>query len=339
MTRESEIRKHALAWLAWVDAEHDCAERQNRFEAWLCADARHREAYSRLERSWRRADGLSQLIRPDGTLDHETLVEYGLESAGSAAWRKLWQWPQWIVAAVATGLIAVGFWATLARPPWQDYSSALGSVRKVLLADGTTVTLNTDSEIQASISRTHRDVKLIRGEALFAVAHDPQRPFEVEAKTTRVKTLGTAFSVRLNTDHEVDVLMREGRVELDSQPLPRQILNAGDDVIVRASAVEKRKLDQKDVARRFAWTDGHVIFDGETLAEAVAEMNRYNHWQLQIADRAIEKMRIGGEFRATDPERFVKTLEYAFGVDASYWPTSQSATGVIMLRKKKDSTR
>jgi transmembrane sensor len=271
--------------------------------------------------------------------DHETLVEYGLESAGSAVWRKLWQRPQWIVAAVATGITAMAvFWTMPPRSQWQDYSSALGSVRKVPLPDGSTVTLNTDSEIQSSITPTRRDVNLVRGEALFAVAHDSQRPFEVKARTTRVKALGTKFSVRLNIDHEVDVLMREGRVELESQSLPRQILIAGDAAIVRVSAVETRKLDQEDVARRLAWTDGHLSFDGATLAEAVDEMNRYNHWQLKITDPAIAELRIGGEFRATDPQSFVKTLEYAFGVDASYSTTPKSATGVIMLTRHK-STR
>jgi transmembrane sensor len=336
MTKESEIRKQALAWLAWVDAGHECREQQKEFEAWLCADERHREVYSSLERSWRRADGLPRLVRPNRTLAHDILVE----SAGSAESRKLWQRPRWIAAAVATGLVAiaiVGVWVTLAQQQWQDYSSVLGGVRKVLLADGSTVTLNTDSEIQARITATRRDVKLVRGEALFAVAHDARRPFEVTAKNTRVKALGTAFSVRLNTHHEVDVLMREGRVELESQRLPLQILTAGDATTVGLSTVETRKLDQKDVARRLAWTDGHLSFDGATLAEAVEEMNRYNHWQLQITDPAIAELRIGGDFRATDPQNFVKTLEYAFGVDASYSTAPKSATGVIMLKKK--STR
>ena len=61
---ENEIRKQALDWLVWVDAGHACTERQKEFEAWLCADERHREVYLSLERYWRLADGLAQLISP-----------------------------------------------------------------------------------------------------------------------------------------------------------------------------------------------------------------------------------------------------------------------------------
>jgi len=94
----------------------------------------------------------------------------------------------------------------------------------------------------------------------------------------------------------------------------------------------------EDVARRLAWTHGHLSFDGATLAEAIEEMNRYNHWQLKIMDPAIAERRIGGDFRATDPQGFAKVLKYALGVDASYSTTGQSTTGVIMLRSE-NSTR
>jgi ferric-dicitrate binding protein FerR (iron transport regulator) len=91
LTQSSEIRKQALAWLAWVDAEHECAEQQKQFEAWLCADERHREVYSSLEQSWRRLDGLRRFGRPDGTFNHGSVIEYGRESVRTRIWRNLWQ--------------------------------------------------------------------------------------------------------------------------------------------------------------------------------------------------------------------------------------------------------
>ena len=61
--------------------------------------------------------------------------------------------------------------------------------------------------------------------------------------------------------------------------------------------------------------DGQLHFNGETLADASNEFNRYNHLQIQIADAALGSMRIGGSFSANDVESFLAGLQKDFGVE------------------------
>ena len=93
------------------------------------------------------------------------------------------------------------------------YVTAIGDVVSQTLADGTVLKINTDSQVQVDYSESVRKIRLLRGEAHFAVAHNKAWPFEVYAGKGRVKAVGTAFSVQL-TDDMVEVLVSEGRVDL-----------------------------------------------------------------------------------------------------------------------------
>jgi transmembrane sensor len=151
---------------------------------------------------------------------------------------------------------------------------------------------------------------LLQGEAQFEVAHDADRPFVVDANGTHVRVLGTAFVVRKRTDTSLDVLVMEGRVAIDSAPAT--VLSGGQLALIRDGRLTTRNVE--DMSRRVAWTEGMLIFNGETLSEAVAEFNRYNRRQLIVTDADLASKTIGGAFKATNPDRFATALQKMFRV-------------------------
>ena len=149
-------------------------------------------------------------------------------------------------------------------------------------------------------------MRLLRGEGRFQVAHDAARPFIVAAADAAVRAVGTAFTVRLREAAQVDVLVSEGKVAIAaaaraaarrrSPPAtPRWCLPDR----VSVSRVEPQLLE-----RRLAWTSGRLEFRGETLAEAVAEFNRYNRRQIRLADPSLGALRVGGNFKRHGPGEF-----------------------------------
>jgi transmembrane sensor len=178
--------------------------------------------------------------------------------------------------------------------------------------------LNTDTEVTVQLTKLQRDIRLIRGEALFEVAHDKARPFVVAANDTLVRAVGTAFAVRLEST-QLDVTVTDGVVEVAS---PAKM--AGSDpgtppalhsetrrvaaneriVIARAGAREVQSIAPAEASRQLAWREGQVSFDGESLATAVAEINRHNRRQIVIDNPALAAMPVVGVFRATDLEGF-----------------------------------
>jgi len=306
MSEDDQIESRASQWLAARDAGALSREQSEDFERWIAADIRHRVSYLRLEATWNRTDQLRELQPLDRGVDPDLL-----------ATREQRRWPMALAASLAVALIG-GVWAWRQHFSWQEYETRIGGFSRIVLEDGSVVDLNTDSQIRVRLGSEQREVRLLRGEGRFQVAHDMQRPFTVAAADAAVRAVGTAFSVRLHDDDHVDVLVSEGKVAVASaQGLSAPPLIAGDAAVVMPDSVSVSRIEPQLVARRLAWTAGRLEFRGETLDEAVAEFNRYNRRQIRLADQSLATLRVGGSFAATDPESFASALSSAFKLTLS----------------------
>ncbi|ULQ48007.1 FecR domain-containing protein [Flagellatimonas centrodinii] len=226
------------------------------------------------------------------------------------------------------------------------YRAAVGERYAVTLDDGTALTLNTDSRAAVRFDDGVRQVRLLQGQALFEVAKNPQRPFIVTAGTHRVTALGTAFDVRLSPQ-QFEVTLIEGKVEVTDAELPpataqgaapaaeggpppgvqepalSTVLSPGQkftvalapedvttapDVAATAPPRPAPVVLQTDVRKVISWREGRVIFEGDRLDEAVAEMNRYGIRRVELANTELGALRISGIFNTGNPNVFVETL-------------------------------
>lgn len=378
MTTASEIEAQAAAWLVKRDAGSLSAAEQAEFDAWLEADARARAVYVRLELGWKRADGLRRLRPLDGGIDEDLLAHSPFEpvpmdeypaSQGTGKSSELvpipnravieaevvrpnkrrWVMPLATAASIALIAVAAFMWHTYERTGWHEYTTDFGGLSRIVLDDGSVVNLNTNSLMRVQLTPELRHIVLERGEALFKVAHDKNRPFDVDAGSTTVRAVGTEFSVRVREPagtssgvKDIEVLVKEGRVAIDppknpakpieraaALPVSMSTLSAGEAVTITAKRVtaeppqmQVQKVAEADVDRKLSWTEGRLWFERQTLKDVVAEFNRYNRRQMVIADPAIENLRIGGGFEATDPESFIAALEKTLGVRAFPSPSS-----------------
>ena len=337
MPSASETSAIAAHWLIRLEGEAS-PELWEEFQGWLYADARHRAAFIRLRTGWNRCDKL-KMLRPDnGTIDADLLGKIEIVTddepapivdqpvpvparGATLAARRFGDLSrrQWLATSAAVGAVAIlaAGYVTL-RGHAGTYTTEIGERQEIHLSDGSTVELNTDSELKVRLSGERRDLMLSRGEALFHVAHDIGRPFYVTASGTVVRAVGTAFSVRIREDNRVVVLVTEGRVAVGTpENTDRPVLNAnaaavsaGEGAVVRRGRVAVTRMQTADMARKLSWTVGRLYFQGETLNEAVGEFNRYNKRHLLITDPSITQTTVGGgNFRTTDLDSFVAALE------------------------------
>src|SRR3546814_83611 len=192
------------------------------------------------------------------------------------------------------------------------------------LRDGSAVTLNSNSEIDVDFDEGIRHVRLLRGEALFDVAKDSSRPFVVEADSTRVTAVGTSFTVNRVSERDVQVLVREGVVELADSTLPRrQPVRLAANMLATAAPtrkIEVQPLRVPDVERRLAWRAGMLSFSGATLEEAAAQFARYSELRIIIDDPLVAQKRVVGLYSATDPEGFAHAVALSLGLRAERAP-------------------
>jgi transmembrane sensor len=181
------------------------------------------------------------------------------------------------------------------------------------MPDGSAIVLNTATRISTHFTDAQRQVRLLEGEALFNVAKDPSRPFVVEAGETRVRAVGTSFSVRRMLDGSIQVLVREGVVEVTREG------GGGVSAPVRAVAntklishpgdpTQSQVLANADVARELGWREGRVSFDGVSLQQAADEFARYNDTRITFATPAIAHRKVTGLFAANDPVGFARAV-------------------------------
>jgi transmembrane sensor len=197
------------------------------------------------------------------------------------------------------------------------YRTQLGEIRRVPLADGSTATINTGSEVQVVLADRRRTVTIAQGEAWFRVAKDATRPFVVEAGPVVVQAVGTAFSVR-RRDHGADVVVTEGVVEVWTAQADgyRTSLSAGQSAFVGDNAaVRINKEEPSAVDRTLAWRTGAIDIGGQTLAAAIGEFNRYNRRKLELADQRLAGEQIDGLFHTDDPEGFARAIRASFNVE------------------------
>lgn len=219
-----------------------------------------------------------------------------------------------VVAGLVSLLILVGA-GVFALRTLQDpvYATDVGGQRLEVLADGSRVRLNTDSKVVVDFSAGERRVRLVRGEAVFEVAHDAERPFVVAADGARVRALGTRFAVRKDGD-AVRVVLLDGRVQVRREGGGEgAVLSPNQAVVVSPAGVSAPAPADAEAAA--SWTRGRLTFSGVPLAEAIGEVNRYSVRKIVLdAPAEVSAARMSGEFVAGDTEAFVAGVQAVYGL-------------------------
>lgn len=309
----SAIDDAAAGWAARMDRGPLSQGDQASLDAWLAGNSRRLGALARARAVAARFDRAQAL----GT-------DYDAARFGAATGQQRSRSPihGWILgAAVAACLaMAVGLW--LHAGP-EVFSTRRGEMRLVSLADGSAITLNTASKIAVRYTDAQRRIELIEGEVLFNVAKSPGRPFIVAAGHTQVLAVGTSFVVRREPGNPVQVLVREGIVEVKraagATADPVRVLA---NMRVEVPAIERLPMSPApvttgEVVRALAWRDGMVSLDGITLREAAAEFSRYSDVEIVVDDPAISERTVTGLFAAGNPVGFARAVAASLDLEAT----------------------
>jgi len=333
-----QIEESAAVWLARRDSGNWSETDQADLNEWLRASTANRISFLRLEAAWAEAGRLKALgaglpldqVPAPGALSNNPFSksEAGTALPLSAPNKNQQRWRYAVAASVVLCALGAGAWRFYA-PHAATYETVVGGMEAIPLSDGSHVTLNSDSEVQVTVTAKERGVQLNHGEAFFEVAKDPTRPFIVKAGHARVIAVGTQFSVRREGD-QVDVVVIEGhvRVERDNQSTgePPAMLMPGSVARSDGSGVLVQEKPLPDAEAILSWRSGFQIFHDTPLKEAVAQFNRYNARKIIIDDPNVANLRIGGNFKSTNAEAFVRLIESGLPIRAEH------QDGQIILR-------
>lgn len=311
------LKDQAAQWVAKLDTDKPDAATLRAFKQWINQSDEHRQLFEKHLALWNDMNVLTRIVPPA----YSQATDKPRSRAGFA------YWPQSLAACLLLVLLVV---VQVTQPPG-SYSTAVGEQKTVQLPDGSTVILNTNTRISLDFNQARRTITLLKGEAHFEVAHNPDQPFEVIAGKGTVRAIGTAFTVYLKSD-DVEVVVTEGTVAVLPQAPPpanqatttappvtlaQQKASAGTVVTYdRHTAEHMMQTALGDSSDKLSWHKGVLVFRNEPLEHVIAEVNRYTNKKIIIPDQAIRNLKVGGFFKVDDIDSVFDALEKGFDIKA-----------------------
>ncbi|TAA12201.1 hypothetical protein EA658_11305 [Pseudoxanthomonas winnipegensis] len=318
---DDSVFEQAVHWILRLEADADDAGTRRAHAAWLALAPRaHAQAMAEAHAM------LGVLQAPAAAIGDELGIEaasamppVALRPAArdaSLPERRRSRRPAYAAAAALVLALGCGVWlggGGLDRLRSDAYTR-VGEIRELRLDDGSVVTLNTDSAIAVDLRANLRSVRLLRGEALFQVTHDPHRPFVVDSAGGSARVLGTRFDVRVQGDAaEVGVI--NGRVAVRATDGGEgTVLSAGQRAHLHGDRL--RREASVDPLAVGAWQRRQLVFSATPLAQVLEELSRYRRDRILLRDADLRALPVTGALDIADPERALRTLLDSLHLDA-----------------------
>ncbi|WP_206485794.1 FecR domain-containing protein [Thalassotalea sp. G2M2-11] len=329
------IDDEASIWLVRLDDGNLSEASKKELKAWLAADKRHPAALKAMADIWDDMDEILNIVDDKNT------------SKNISLWPVLQPVLKPVMLAATISFLAIFIWLTPADSIQKStYATLVGQQMDTVFDDGSIVHLNTNSRIEAEYSDEKRIIKLVKGEALFEVAHDAERPFIVYVGDRLVQAIGTKFVIHFAAEN-IQVTVTDGKVKMSKVALNKQLADIKD---LDPSAIEKddvyiakgekvlvgsdkhptlTQIKPELIKRELSWLDGKLIFDNEELFDVIAEINRYFDITIVLKDPSLHNIRISGRFDLGDSDALIEALELSFNIKSQRLDANK-----VLLTKK-----
>jgi len=299
--------------------------------------------------------GQQKLILRAAGLDESNVIELGLVAGGGSQYDLQHQSDEsadvatdqghheqmnkrmsspWKIAATVAALTVAFLFGFIQKNQWLDdtVTTQASQWQHMTLEDGSVVHVGARTKLRVDFSDERRIVHLYRGEAVFEVAKDSARPFTVSTHLIDATAVGTRFGVAI--DSGVTTTVSEGVVRVTARGKSdghHVLLEAGQELQVSDSGLHAPNLAKVNAERKLEWANGWLVFEGETIEEAVNEFNRRNAVQIEIDQPAIAARRLGYyRLRVDSPEAFVKLIAKETGMKM----TGDRSSNVLRLQRE-----
>jgi len=331
--REHQLRQAAIRWFVRLQtAAMDDPER-SKFEQWLLASQAHQQAYEQVATLWERFDSAPAL---------ENLADAMEQQAYFKKPQRNGRIKKTVAGALSAAVLVFGLthgyqeyerWQ--AAPVLQAVAQAgFGQISRQRLQDGSELTLNSGSDAEVTFYRDRREVHLKRGEAIFDVARDPDRPFIVLSGNARVTVYGTRFAVN-RLQRLVRISVDHGLVKVEPQNTTASPLwlRKGEVAEVPNAAAPLRSSHQ--AADAFSFTQGMISFDHADLSEIVETLSRYRRPPLQLqAALQHSPAQVTAVIKTRNIEKFISQLPQLAPVTIDHRDDSAWVVPVTSRTKK-----
>lgn len=305
-----EVARAAAQWLALLESGEASEADHSRLKTWRESDSRHENAWQKIQLLRQRFSSLptelamATLDRPD--LERRAALKRALALAALVP-------TAWLISRQ----LPLDVWRA-------DLHTSTGGHKQTLLADGSTLQLNTASAVNVDL--TSRELTLVRGEMALNVRGSAA--LTINAAYGRIIVSRSEVCVRLN-ERDCNVSVLSGSVQLQPLHGPSLQLNAGQQINLQASgAGSVMPYDTKMPG----WRDGVLMAQNQSLGDFLRELSRYRPGLLRW-DPALENLRITGSFRLDNTDKVLALLAASLPLEVHsrtrFWVTLMPRKNIV----------
>ena len=292
-----------------------------RIAEWVRDEANEEQYYAWLE-EWERNNlqyeaptdpAMNRYLQFVDTHPHTESVPVAAIALSKTGTQRL-AWSHWLAVAAALVLVlGLGGWLFWDQLAYKTYQTAYGEVKTFGLPDGSTVKLNTNSQLRVprwTFDRESRDVFLV-GEASFSVAHMvDNRRFIVRTPTNvEVVVLGTEFTLYAR-EHNSRVVLERGKVQVRYRQNDRKkeiMMKPGD--LVTLDRDNRARLRTTKQAKQYAeWEEKRFVFEETTLNALAYQLHDEYGLDVEIKGDELGQREFMGSFKARDVDELLLSL-------------------------------
>lgn len=333
--RRRAALQEAGEWLIRLQDDNLTDAELGAWGLWMAASHEHAAAFDDLSALWDASAELDSaaLLR---ARERATRSRKAVSTRASAHAPRRRSPRRWLAGGIAASLLVViGAWLVWRMPSRDEQMlvTTIGDRRHVELADGSAIDLDAASEAVVRYGQDRRDIELRRGQAFFSVAHAPERPFVVTSGDVQSRALGTRFAVERRASNEVAVTVTEGRVRitaLHAQGGTSHVDATLDQQVVFTPSDGLLPPREVNAVLATAWREGTVVYQGETLANVLEDLNRYSRIPVRLQDPGLGKLRVTGRWELSGTDRWVDGLAAAL-----HMRVTRTADGILLSRDGK----
>ncbi|WP_025869753.1 FecR domain-containing protein [Methylobacillus glycogenes] len=322
MHPDQRVVEEAIAWMVTLQSGHASTEDHAACLRWQAQHPQHKLAWERL----RDLSQPMQQVAPAPAIKHlamQTLADNArTEQKVQALMQRRQALKLLLLVSGSAGLLGLGYKQLPWQPMLAQYTTRVGQNKRVMLADGTELLLNTATALDSDFDASTRRLRFYHGEVLLTTGHESpaqqantaHRPFIVETAQGSLRALGTRFLVR-QREQGIGLAVFEGAVEVNNGA-QRQIVQAGQQLEFSRASIGAVQSLNPDAS---AWVDGLLIARAMPLGQFLQELNRYRRGHISC-DPALAQLTISGVFPLQQPERVLQAVQETLPVRVvQYW--------------------
>lgn len=320
-------------------------QEQAMFNDWINKSLENKIKYENYKRLWKKSGGLLMI----DTVDVEAALSKTKKRIKEFHHKKRKKF--FMPAAVVALLISITFLFKYAinnnvflngseEVVFQEVKAAYGTKTKLLLADGTSIWLNSGSTLRFPMSFSKMDERRVYldGEGYFEVTKNESKPFFVNTKKVNVKVYGTSFNVSSYDDYNsMSVALVEGKVSLIQKYKDKQKelmeLKALDVVTCDFENNKIHRYSETKIEKYTSWKDGYMVFYGDSIDYIIKRMERWYNIEIEIQDKELLQYAFTATFYDESLEQMLDLLGLSSPMEYKIIPSRKLNDNTFSVRK------